>query len=144
MKQILLFLLAGILPVFSFTQDADKMKNGISCNGQKDSTEVKITIFLEGPYYLGKMTTELNKKGLIPLSQPYNVPPWNYAGTESVSTIPNTHIVDWVLVDIRSADSAGSATSETIFAKKAGFLMDNGTIMNPDGETLLTFDTAFS
>jgi hypothetical protein len=90
------------------------------------------------------MFTELNKSDLIPLSQPYNVEPWNYSGSESVDSIPNIHIVDWVLVDIRSADSAGAATSETIFARKAGFLLDNGTIFNPDGQTLLSFDTVFS
>jgi hypothetical protein len=110
----------------------------------KDSTSVKLTVFLEGPFDKGKMFTELNKEDLIPLNQPYNVSPWYYMGTESVSEIPNDHVVDWVLVDIRSADSAGGATGETTFARKAGFLMSNGTICNPDGITLLSFDTVFS
>ncbi|RLD59462.1 MAG: hypothetical protein DRJ05_06355, partial [Bacteroidetes bacterium] len=41
--------------------------------------EIDITVFLEGPYdeVLGEMLTDLNP-GNIPLSQPYNVAPWNY------------------------------------------------------------------
>jgi hypothetical protein len=123
-------------------------ENGMQISGSesspKDSTSVKLTVFLEGPFDKGKMFTELNKADLIPLIQPYNVPPWNYMGTESVSEIPNDNVVDWVLVDIRSADSAGAANSETIIARKAGLLMSNGIICNTDGLTLLSFDTVFS
>jgi len=110
----------------------------------KDETTVKLTVFLEGPFGDGKMNTNLNKAGLIPLSQPFNQPPWNYAGTEAVDSIPVENIVDWILVDIRAADSAGSATSASIFARKAGFLMSNGLINNIDGSTLLSYDTVFS
>jgi hypothetical protein len=110
----------------------------------EDTTFVKLVVFLEGPFDKGKMNTELNKNNLIPLSQPFNVPPWNYSGNESVSEIPNVNVVDWILVDVRTADSAGAATSATIFAQKAGFIMNNGSICNPDGSTLLSFDTVFS
>lgn len=37
----------------------------------------------------------------LPLSQPFNVAPWNYAGTESVDTIPDG-VVDWMLFELRS------------------------------------------
>ncbi len=144
MKNIFYFMLCGIIPVAATGQEMMHNKEGSLIKPTKDSTEVKLTVFLEGPYDKGKMITELNKQDLIPLSQPYNAEPWNYPGNESVDSIPNTHVVDWVLVDIRSADSAGGATSETIFARKAGFLMDNGLIFNPDGQTLLSFDTVFS
>lgn len=110
----------------------------------KDETTVKLTLFLEGPFGEGKMNTDLNKSGLIPLSQPYNLAPWNYYGTEAVDSIPAENIVDWVLVDIRSADSAGNATPSTVFARKAGFLLNNGLITNIDGSTMLSFDTVFS
>lgn len=144
MKNIFYFMLCGIIPVAATGQEMMHNKEGSLIKPTKDSTEVKLTVFLEGPYDKGKMITELNKQDLIPLSQPYNAEPWNYPGNESVDSIPNIHVVDWVLVDIRSADSAGGATSETIFARKAGFLMDNGLIFNPDGQTLLSFDTVFS
>jgi hypothetical protein len=110
----------------------------------KDETLVKLTLFLEGPFGEGKMKTELAKADLIPLNQPFNIPPWNYDGNESVTSIPSENVVDWVLVDVRAADSAGSATPETIFVRKAGFLMSNGQIFNIDGISLLSFDTVFS
>lgn len=156
-------LLPGIAPFIVAAQELDHLQDGSppgmkpdsysetwiqsypeSDISPKDSTSVKLTVFLEGPFDKGKMITEMNKADLIPLNQPYNVSPWNYMGTESVSEIPNDNVVDWVLVDIRSADSAGAATSETTFARKAGFLMSNGIICNTDGLTLLSFDTVFS
>lgn len=145
MKQIVYILLVcGLIPFATTGQEFIHNKEGSSIKPTKDSTEVKLTVFLEGPFDKGKMITELNKKDMIPLVQPYNAEPWNYQGSESVDSIPNMHVVDWVLVDIRSAGSAGGATSETIIARKAGFLMDNGLILNPDGQTLLSFDTVFS
>ena len=47
------------------------------------------------------MRTTLNSGGIIPLSQPYIGAPYNYTGTESVATIPNANIVDWVLIEHR-------------------------------------------
>jgi hypothetical protein len=166
MKKLIYPMLAGILPLIISAQDliqedyqspskiigdlenqshpSSNVPISKNKNGAKDSTVVKLTVFLEGPFNQGKMNTDLAKNDIIPLTQPYNKAPWNYSGSESVSEIPSEHIVDWVLVDIRTADSAGAATSSTIFARKAGFLMDNGTIFNPDGQSLLNFDTVFS
>lgn len=125
----------GLISLGSFAQEKG-MKGG--------TTYFKLNVFLEGPFNAGKMNTDLNKADQIPLSQPYNVAPWNYNGNESVSEIPNGAVVDWVLVDIRTADSAGAATSETIFGKKAAFLMNDGSIYNLDGTTLLSFDSVFT
>lgn len=163
MNKLLYITLVAVAPFMAVAQEVDPAENKASPImkadsysetaiqsypesevSPKDSTSVKLTVFLEGPFDKGKMFTELNKADLIPLNQPYNVSPWNYMGTESVSEIPNDNVVDWVLVDIRSADSAGAATSETIFARKAGFLMSNGIICNTNGLTLLSFDTVFS
>ena len=71
-----------------------------------------IRIFFEGAYSGGIMSTYLNVGGLIPLSQPYNTSPWNYSGTESVSSIPS-NVVDWVLVELRSDET-------TVVASRAG------------------------
>jgi hypothetical protein len=60
-----------------------------------------LKVLFEGPFIGTNMTTILNAEGLIPLSQPYNNVPWNYNGTEYVGSIPNTDIVDWVLIELR-------------------------------------------
>ena len=76
------------------------------------------------------MNTTLSN--LIPLAQPYNAAPWNYAGTESVTSIP-AGVVDWVLIELRDASTAAAATSATIIKKRAGFLLSNGSIVDLDG-----------
>jgi hypothetical protein len=86
-----------------------------------------------------EMSTELNANALIPLSQPYNTTPWGYNGTESVNSIPNANVVDWVLVDLRDASSAAQATGGTQYARKAGFLLKDGSIVEADGITPVTF-----
>ncbi|MCB0806820.1 MAG: hypothetical protein KDC05_13570 [Bacteroidales bacterium] len=136
MKLFYFFCLAVLIPCMLKGQTAGKTSD--------DPTYVKISIWLEGPYKQGKMNTDLNKSGYLPTSQPFNVSPWNYDGTESVPSIPNGNVVDWVLVELRSADSASAATPETVLVKKAAFLMSNGKILETDGVTLLNFDTVFT
>ncbi len=89
-----------------------------------------------------EMTTKLNSAGAIPLSQPYNTSPFNYTGTESVTSVPNANIVDWILVEWRKPSSgiADDASSSTIIGRKAGFLLKNGTVADVDGITPISFD----
>ena len=95
---------------------------------------VQTNAILEGAYNTstGMMNTTLKSEGLLPLNQPYNRPPWNYNGGESVANqadIP-TNTVDWVLVEIRSA-----ADAEVILSNRAAFLLDDGNIVDIDGVT---------
>ncbi len=101
-----------------------------------------ITAYLRGPWNGTTMNTSLNSGGVIPLSQPYNTAPFNYTGTESVGSIPNANIVDWVLVEHRKPATGlpSDATSATITGRQAAFLLNNGTIVNLDGVTPLSFN----
>ncbi len=106
--------------------------------------ELNLKIYLEGPYNNLQMSTMLNSSGLLPLLQPYNIPPWYYSGGENVSDIPNTDIVDWILVEIRETEGdASSATNEKTVDIKAGFLLNNGQITDITGSNKLTFTSAF-
>ena len=101
---------------------------------------LEMTVFLEGPYDSGnEMFTNLNPDH-IPLNQPYNVAPWNYMGTESVAAIPNTDVVDWVMVEIRDAASAGTASSLTTVGKQTGFLLKDGSVVGLDGSSRIVFN----
>jgi Glycosyl hydrolases family 31 TIM-barrel domain/Glycosyl hydrolase family 31 C-terminal domain len=92
-------------------------------------------VFLQGPYAgSGTMNTTLQQNNLIPDSQPYNIPPWNYKGNEIVSSVP-LGVVDWILVQLRT----GTASS-TIADERAGFLKNNGIITDLDGNSPLSFD----
>ncbi|MCD4735832.1 MAG: hypothetical protein K8R53_07285, partial [Bacteroidales bacterium] len=94
---------------------------------------VSLKVFLDGPFNTSEMNTDLNSGGYIPLSQPYNAPPWNYSGTEAVAAIPNADIVDWVLVELRDATEASLATSQTIIAQQAAFLLKDGSVVGLNG-----------
>ena len=88
-------------------------------------------IFLQGPYNNGTMTTNLKTSGYLPLIQPYNNSPFNYSGTESVSSIPSG-VVDWILLELRS-------TTTTIVAQRAAFLRSDGMIADLDGVSPVIF-----
>lgn len=101
--------------------------------------EVELTAYLEGPYNGSDMNTDLNSGGNLPLNQPFNIPPWNYAGTESVGSIPNANVVDWVLMEVRNAADAPSATPGTIIFRQAAFILTDGSIVDLDGFSNLEF-----
>ncbi len=75
----------------------------------------------------------------FPSNQPYNGTPWNYTGTENITGPLPANVVDWVLVELRHAGSAASATSSTVFAQRAGFLLKDGSIVDLDGVSPLKF-----
>ena len=79
------------------------------------------------------MKTDLNTGGLLPFVQPFNVSPWLYPGLETVGAIPNSNVVDWVLVEFRDAVNAASATAATRIERQACFLLNNGSIVGMDG-----------
>jgi len=104
----------------------------------KSSVKVKAKIFLQGPYISGTMSTKLYSSSLIPKTQPYNVSPWNYKGSETVTTIP-ANVVDWILVELRSETSPS-----TVLKRKAAFIKADGSLVSLSGEAGLVFDTLLS
>ena len=98
-----------------------------------DPVGVNLRSFLEGPYNDDAMLNDLSDQNLIPLTQPYYDTPWNYPGDESVSEIPN-EVVDWVLLEIRSGIEISS-----IVARRAAFLVIDGTIKDLNGEPTVEF-----
>ncbi len=110
-----------------------------------DSVFVKgFRVLLEGPYDANNelMSTVLNDQDLIPLEQPFDSDPaavWYYNGSETVAGIPNTNIVDWILVQTRDATSAANATPETIKENQVAFLLNNGKIVGLDGHSNISF-----
>jgi hypothetical protein len=99
-----------------------------------------LKVFLEGPY-IGNhtMSTALAIDGIVPLSQPYNIAPWHYSGSESITGIPNINVVDWILVELREAASPELATASSAIARKAGFILMDGSIVASDGTSDLHF-----
>lgn len=101
-----------------------------------------VTANLRGPWNGSLMNTGLNAGGIIPLNQPYNATPFNYVGSESVGSIPNANVVDWVLIELRKPGTglAADADAASIIGRKAGFLLNNGIVTDLDGITPIAFD----
>ena len=101
----------------------------VACN----STTIRAKVFLQGPYSGALMTTSLQTNGMIPLSQPYNTAPFNYAGVESVTNIP-PNVVDWVLIEVRDPTN-----DSNILAQRACFLRNDGELLDVDGTVGVRF-----
>lgn len=101
--------------------------------------QLDLTVLLEGPFNGSEMNTTLNSGGHVPLLQPYNTAPWNYTGSETVTSIPNNDVVDWILVELRDAPDAPSAGSASIAARQAAFLLKDGSVVGTDGSSILQF-----
>ena len=103
------------------------------------STKANLKIFLQGPFNAGTgtMNTTLNSSGYLPTTQPFNISPWNYNGSENVTSsfyTNNPNVVDWILIELRSGTT-------TLVARRAGFIMSNGTITDyRTGNTPIAFD----
>jgi hypothetical protein len=88
-------------------------------------------VILQGPYNGTDMNTDLADQGSIPLEQPFNVAPWNYAEDEVAPSIP-TNVVDWILVELRqTAGGPETATSGTIVLQRALLLRNDGVAIDP-------------
>lgn len=102
---------------------------------------MNVTAYLRGAWVnaSSSMRNLLNTGGLLPLAQPYSAAPFNYAGTESVASIPNANVVDWVLVELRKPASGlpADANAGSLIGRKAGFITTTGAIVDLDGVTPL-------
>ncbi len=118
------------------------------CNEQKDTMDLEIVpytgfgldikVLLYGPFNGIDMNASLNS--ILPSSQPYSNSPWFYTGTETTALIPNPDIVDWILVELRDATDASSATQGTMINQQAAFLLKDGSVVDLDGSSILSFD----
>jgi len=130
------------------TETYDNGSNILTQGFQQPDIQLRIYIdlaaFLEGPYNGSDMDVILNSEGVLPLSQPFNTPPWNYSGTESVVAIPGSEVVDWLLLELRDAVDAPSATPATIIAHQAVFILSDGTVVGLDGSSNPEFSNSVS
>jgi parallel beta-helix repeat protein len=84
---------------------------------------IPVTVFLQGPFAdnSGTMNIDLNPNQL-PVGQPYNQFPWNYAGAETLPVPLPVNVVDWVLVELRDSDAAGY----NVIDRAAALVQNNG------------------
>lgn len=119
----------------SFTSDQFVVGSGWSANYActTPGAELYFKALLQGPYNdaLGNMNTALAAGNHIGLVQPFNRPPWNYPGTESVASVAS-NIVDWLLIDLLDANF-------NVQGRKAAFLRQDGVLTDLDGSQGVIF-----
>jgi N-acetyl-anhydromuramyl-L-alanine amidase AmpD len=108
---------------------------------QPAGINLKVKLWLQGAYQVStnSMSNALRSTApnLIPLAQPYNANPWNYAGTETVSN-NNLHAntVDWVLVELLHP------TTNALIASQAALLRSDASVWNIWGGEGVYFNVA--
>ncbi len=100
------------------------------------ATVVQANVWLEGAWNISDMNTDLHMSGALPLTQPYNRPPWSYPGIEAVTNMNDlpSNMVDWVLVEARDENDVN-----TVLETRAAFLLKDGSIVDVDGTAGINF-----
>ncbi|MBL0043743.1 MAG: hypothetical protein IPP33_04800 [Flavobacteriales bacterium] len=90
---------------------------------------------------LGLMRDDLRAQGLLPLTEPYSAGGFTLVGnTTPATTAPvlattgNNAIVDWVLVELRSA-----ATPAQVLASRTALVQRDGDVVATDGTSFISF-----
>lgn len=108
----------------------------LNANTVKNVAKVSVSakVFLQGASTSNGMSTTLNTSGLIPLSQPYNLAPFNHVSNmleNNVLIIPIS-TTDWVLVELLD-------NMNTVVDSRAAFVTSDGTLIDVDGSPGVCF-----
>ncbi|WMP16408.1 hypothetical protein [Thiothrix lacustris] len=124
------------------TNDGQEVKNGTNPL-VAEALKIQVKALLQGPYNSTSklMQDNLRAKGLLPLTQPYNIGSIKYQGKEVtvanlLATTGNDAPVDWIMVEIRDA-----ITPSIIKKQVAALVQCDGDIIDPiTGSTSLTLN----
>lgn len=98
---------------------------------------LNLKVYLEGAYNedTSLMNTTLRAQDYIPIFNPYNgdadLPSNFFDGTN------HSNVVDWIAIEIRQADSPTLANDASIIERHYGFLLEDGTVIDRDGNPFI-------
>lgn len=110
--------------------------------------KMELKVFLEGSYddISGLMKDDLRINGLVPLTEPYSALGYGFIGGGGESIVPAvlavagpTAIVDWVVVELRDKENPSM-----VIASRAGLLRRDGSVVDMDGITFVTFNNIWT
>jgi hypothetical protein len=119
---------------FLYLDNVEVVSNGI---------RLAVDLLLEGAYDAAtdRMRDDLRGQGLLPSAEPYTALGYNMAGgggesagSAVFSISGDNAVVDWVLVELRSA-----AAPSTVVSVRAGLLQRDGDVVDKDGTSPLVF-----
>ena len=110
----------------------------VKLSGQNFYGKANLKAYLAGALPSGTtMTTTLRTNNLIPFASPYSLAPFN-APAVTATSIP-ANATDWILVEVRDASNPATIVSQT-----SAFILNDGTIVNMDGQPLRLKNTVAS
>lgn len=110
---------------------------------ERNGISLALQLMLDGPYdpLLDRMNDGLRSAGSIPTTEPYSALGYTHlgGGGESVDlsvleTTGDNAIVDWVLVELRSA-----ADANILLGTRSALLQRNGAVVDKDGASPVSF-----
>ncbi|MBP6573011.1 MAG: SBBP repeat-containing protein [Flavobacteriales bacterium] len=116
---------------------------GCSCEGTIATVSVPVRVMLEGPYdaSTGLMNDALRGLAAFPLSDPYPALGYTHTGGSTGSISPavlsvsgDDAITDWVLIELRDANDAG-----TVVSSRSALLQRDGDVVDLDGTSPVAF-----
>ncbi len=101
-----------------------------SYEAQGQGVKLALSLWLDGPYDADgdSMTTRLHQQSLIPQTSPYEEDP------VTLGQLPDVNLVDWILVQLLSADGT------QVMASQSAFLTRDGSAASTSGADTLVFD----
>ncbi|MDT8393688.1 MAG: hypothetical protein RQ761_07575, partial [Bacteroidales bacterium] len=102
-----------------------------------------LKVFLQGAYDANENLMRAEITDDLPLNASEAYSHLSYSGLETVDIIP-ADVVDWVLVELRDAVDASSATASTTVDIVAGFIKKDGSIVSVDGVSGLPFKSTLN
>ncbi len=121
--------------------------NGTSLNdfglaAEAEGVSLAPKVFLQGPLSGATMMDDLRVAGLLPMSEPYSAAGYSFSGCSSASATTPTvlavtgakAVIDWVVVEVRDG-----GTGTTVLASRAALLLADGSVVDSDGVSAVTF-----
>jgi hypothetical protein len=109
------------------TVSGDVTDLGVDFTGKNFYGKLDISALLEGPYNGSTLNTTLNTGGDLPTTSPYDP-------TITVTSIPNSNIVDWINIEARD-----QADASNVLVSYSKFILNDGSIVDLDGTSIPNF-----
>ncbi len=122
----------GVDIIKEWILEVNKQPSDTPSKNAKVSVKVLLEAFLNQSD--GSMQSNLHERALLPTSQPFSGPPFNYDGSEKVAS-SSSEFVDWVMVEVRD-----ETDPSIIVDRKAGMLSNSGLILDVAHNDTLAFD----
>ncbi|MDX1408140.1 MAG: hypothetical protein R3330_08405, partial [Saprospiraceae bacterium] len=118
--------------IYSATDTCGNMSLCVQFIRRTIGVMVDASVYLQAAMNADSNGMDANINAYLPLSQPYGMAPFLYAGTEAVGAMP-ANVVDWMLMELRDQNT------QLVVETRAALLLTTGQIVDMDGVSPVSF-----